>query len=41
MIGIFEKGVVNWNWVFCFYSLFLGWDNFILIVGLWCGCVVN
>lgn len=27
MIGMFEKGVVNWNWVFCLYSLLLGWDN--------------
>lgn len=27
MIGIFEKGVVNWNWVFCLYSLLLGYIN--------------
>lgn len=38
---MFEKGVVNWNWVFCLYSLLLGWDNPISTAGLWRGCAAN
>lgn len=38
---MFEKGVVNWNWVFCLYSLLLGWDNPVSTARLWRGCAAN